>query len=172
MNPLNFNATCPVPLTQYPHVLLAHGGGGRLMHQLISRLSLAAFSNPLLDTRHDAAVVELPGRRMAFTTDSFVVRPLFFPGGDIGSMAVHGTVNDLAMAGARPLYLSSAFIIEEGVPMETLWKIVVSMRDAAKTIRRRKNWPSASSFSPYSLSSVSENPCSERSGARRSWAML
>jgi len=132
MNPLNFNATCPVPLTQYPHVLLAHGGGGRLMHQLISRLFLAAFSNPLLDTRHDAAVVELPGRRMAFTTDSFVVRPLFFPGGDIGSMAVHGTVNDLAMAGARPLYLSSAFILEEGLPMETLWRVVCSMRDAAR----------------------------------------
>ena len=132
MNPLNFNATCPVPLTQYPHVLLAHGGGGRMMHQLISRMFLAAFSNPLLNTHHDAAVVELPGRRMAFTTDSYVVRPLFFPGGDIGSMAVHGTVNDLAMAGARPLYLSSAFILEEGLPMETLWRIVCSMRDAAR----------------------------------------
>ena len=132
MNPLNFNATCPVPLTQYPHVLLAHGGGGRMMHQLISRMFLAAFSNPLLDTHHDAAVVELPGRRMAFTTDSYVVRPLFFPGGDIGSMAVHGTVNDLAMAGARPLYLSSAFILEEGLPMETLWRVVCSMRDAAR----------------------------------------
>jgi len=132
MNTLNFNASCPVPLTQYPHVLLAHGGGGRMMHQLISRMFLAAFSNPLLNTHHDAAVVELPGRRMAFTTDSYVVRPLFFPGGDIGSMAVHGTVNDLAMAGARPLYLSSAFILEEGLPMETLWRIVCSMRDAAR----------------------------------------
>jgi len=132
MNTLNFNASCPVPLTQYLHVLLAHGGGGRMMHQLISRMFLAAFSNPLLNTHHDAAVVELPGRRMAFTTDSYVVRPLFFPGGDIGSMAVHGTVNDLAMAGARPLYLSSAFILEEGLPMETLWRIVCSMRDAAR----------------------------------------
>lgn len=132
MNALNFNATCPVPLTQYPQVLLAHGGGGRMMHQLINRMFRAAFSNPLLDTHHDAAVVELPGRRMAFTTDSYVVRPLFFPGGDIGSMAVHGTVNDLAMAGARPLYLSSAFILEEGLPMETLWRVVCSMRDAAR----------------------------------------
>ncbi len=132
MNPLNFNAACPVPLTQYPHVLMAHGGGGRLMHQLISRMFLAAFSNPLLDTQHDAAVLDLPGRRLAFTTDSYVVRPLFFPGGDIGSMAVHGTVNDLAMAGARPLYLSSAFILEEGLPMDTLWRVVCSMRDAAR----------------------------------------
>ena len=132
MNALNFNAACPVPLAQYPHVLLAHGGGGRLMHQLIRRMFLEAFSNPLLDTHHDAAVVELPGRRLAFTTDSYVVQPLFFPGGDIGSMAVHGTVNDLAMAGARPLYLSSAFILEEGLPMATLWRIVCSMREAAR----------------------------------------
>jgi len=132
MNDLNFNLTCPVPLNQYPRVLLAHGGGGKLMHQLIGNMFLAAFQNPLLDTQHDAAVVELPGRKIAFTTDSYVVRPLFFPGGDIGSMAVHGTVNDLAMAGARPLYLSSAFILEEGLPMDTLWRVVCSMRDAAR----------------------------------------
>ena len=125
-------ASCPVPISQYPHVLLAHGGGGKLMHQLIGKMFLEAFRNPLLETQHDAAVMELTGKKIAFTTDSYVVRPLFFPGGDIGSMAVHGTVNDLAMAGARPLYLSSAFIIEEGLPMETLWKIVCSMRDAAK----------------------------------------
>jgi hydrogenase expression/formation protein HypE len=111
---------------------MAHGGGGRLMHQLIGKIFLTAFQNPLLDAQHDAAVAELTGKKIAFTTDSYVVRPLFFPGGDIGSMAVHGTVNDLAMAGARPVYLSSAFIIEEGLPMETLWKIVCSMRDAAK----------------------------------------
>jgi len=102
------------------------------MHQLISKMFLAAFSNPLLNVQHDAAVAELSGKKIAFTTDSYVVRPLFFPGGDIGSMAVHGTVNDLAMAGARPVYLSSAFVIEEGLPMETLWRIVCSMRDAAK----------------------------------------
>ena len=112
--------------------MLAHGGGGKLMHQLIGKMFLEAFRNPLLETQHDAAVMELTGKKIAFTTDSYVVRPLFFPGGDIGSMAVHGTVNDLAMAGARPLYLSSAFIIEEGLPMETLWKVVGSMRDAAK----------------------------------------
>lgn len=102
------------------------------MHQLIGKMFLEAFRNPLLETQHDAAVMELTGNKIAFTTDSYVVRPLFFPGGDIGSMAVHGTVNDLAMAGARPLWLSSAFIIEEGLPMETLWRVVCSMRDAAK----------------------------------------
>jgi hydrogenase expression/formation protein HypE len=111
---------------------MAHGGGGKLMHQLIGKMFLSAFGNPLLETQHDSTVVELTGRKLAFTTDSYVVRPIFFPGGDIGSMAVHGTVNDLAMSGARPLYLSSAFIIEEGLPMETLWRVVCSMRDAAQ----------------------------------------
>ena len=128
----DFNATCPVPISQYPHVLMAHGGGGNLMHQLLENVFGQAFSNPLLDTRHDSAQFTVPPGKLAFTTDSYVVRPLFFPGGDIGSMAVHGTVNDLAMSGARPLYLSSAFIIEEGLPMETLWRVVCSMRDAAK----------------------------------------
>jgi len=127
-----FTPACPIPLSQYPHVLLAHGGGGRLMHQLIGKMFLTAFGNPLLDTRHDSAVAEWTGKKLAFTTDSYVVRPLFFPGGDIGSMAVHGTVNDLAMSGARPVYLSAAFILEEGLPMDTLWKIVCSMRDAAQ----------------------------------------
>jgi hydrogenase expression/formation protein HypE len=127
----DFAPVCPIPIQQYPHVLLAHGGGGKLMHQLIGKMFLAAFRNPILEMQHDAATVELTGKRIAFTTDSYVVRPLFFPGGDIGSMAVHGTVNDLAMAGARPLYLSVAFIIEEGLPMETLWEIVTSMQKAA-----------------------------------------
>ena len=129
--PINLGAACPVPIQQYPHVLMAHGGGGTLMHQLIGKVFGAAFSNPILDSRHDSAVLEMSGKRLAFTTDSYIVRPIFFPGGDIGSMAVHGTVNDLVMSGARPLYLSSAFIIEEGLPMETLWRVVVSMRDAA-----------------------------------------
>ena len=129
---MEFNSTCPVPLSQYPHVLMAHGGGGKLMHQLIGKMFLSAFGNPLLDTQHDSTVVEWTGKKLAFTTDSYVVRPIFFPGGDIGSMAVHGTVNDLAMSGARPLYLSSAFILEEGLPMETLWRVVCSMRDAAQ----------------------------------------
>jgi hydrogenase expression/formation protein HypE len=129
---MEFNPVCPIPISQYPHVLLAHGGGGRLMHQLIGKMFLTSFRNPLLATQHDSTVVEWTGKKLAFTTDSYVVRPLFFPGGDVGSMAVHGTVNDLAMSGARPLYLSAAFIIEEGLPMETLWKIVYSMQEAAK----------------------------------------
>jgi hydrogenase expression/formation protein HypE len=128
----DFNAACPLPISQYPHVLMAHGGGGRLMHQLLEDVFGKAFSNPILDTRHDSAQFTAPPGRLAMTTDSYVVRPLFFPGGDIGSMAIHGTVNDLAMSGARPLYLSCGFIIEEGLPMETLWRIVCSMRDAAK----------------------------------------
>jgi hydrogenase expression/formation protein HypE len=149
MNPPEFNASCPLPIQQYPHVLMAHGGGGKLMHQLLENVFGKAFSNPILDTRHDSAQFEIPRgggasspsggatrasrpQRLAMTTDSYVVRPLFFPGGDIGSMAIHGTVNDLAMSGARPLYLSCAFIIEEGLPMETLWRVVCSMRDAAQ----------------------------------------
>jgi hydrogenase expression/formation protein HypE len=111
---------------------MAHGGGGKLMHQLIGKLFLPAFRNSLLEAQHDASVFDLAGQRVAFTTDSYVVRPLFFPGGDLGALAVHGTVNDLAMAGARPLYLSAAFIIEEGLPMETLWKITASMQQAAQ----------------------------------------
>ena len=101
------------------------------MHQLVEKIFGRAFSNPILDARHDSAQFSVPPGRLAMTTDSYVVRPLFFPGGDIGSMAVHGTVNDLAMSGARPLYLSCGFIIEEGLPMETLWRVVCSMRDAA-----------------------------------------
>jgi hydrogenase expression/formation protein HypE len=124
--------SCPIPISQYPHVLMAHGGGGKLMHQLLENVFGKAFSNPILDARHDSAVLSVPPGRLALTTDSYVVRPICFPGGDIGSMAVHGAVNDLAMSGARPLYLTSAFIIEEGLPMETLWRVVCSMRDAAK----------------------------------------
>jgi len=129
---INFSASCPIPISQYPHVLMAHGGGGKLMHRLIEEIFGQAFSNPILDTRHDSAQFNVPPGKLAMTTDSYVVRPIFFPGGDIGSMAIHGTVNDLAMSGARPLYLTSAFIIEEGLPMETLWRVVCSMRDAAK----------------------------------------
>lgn len=127
-----FTPSCPVPMQQYPHVLVAHGGGGKLMHQLLEKVFGPAFANPILDTRHDSAAFDVPPGKLAFTTDSYVVRPLFFPGGNIGSMAVHGTVNDLAMSGARPLYLSAAFIIEEGLPMETLWRVVCAMRDAAR----------------------------------------
>ncbi len=131
-DPLNFSASCPIPIQQYPNVLLAHGGGGKLMHQLISRMFVPAFGNDFLGAQHDSSVFNVDGKRLAFTTDSYVVHPLFFPGGNVGSMAIHGTVNDLAMSGARPLYLSAGFIIEEGLPMETLWKIVSSMQQAAE----------------------------------------
>lgn len=122
---------CPIPISEYPHVTLAHGGGGKLMHQLIQKMFAATFRNALLEQAHDGAVFSPEGKKMAFTTDSYVINPLFFPGGDIGSLAVHGTVNDLAMCGARPLYLSVAFILEEGLSMETLWQIVQSMQQAA-----------------------------------------
>ncbi|MCU0770712.1 MAG: hydrogenase expression/formation protein HypE [Verrucomicrobia bacterium] len=124
-------ATCPLPLSQYPHVLMAHGGGGRLMNQLIEKVFAESFRNPALDQRHDGARLEAGAGRLAFSTDSYVVRPLFFPGGDIGTLAVNGTVNDLAMCGARPKWLSAGFIIEEGLPMETLWRVAQSMKQAA-----------------------------------------
>ncbi|MBZ0289380.1 MAG: hydrogenase expression/formation protein HypE [Anaerolineae bacterium] len=127
----DFSLSCPIPISEYPKVLLAHGSGGKLMHNLLEKVMLPAFSNPLLETRHDGAVFAAGNAKMAFTTDSYVVHPLFFPGGDIGSLAVNGTVNDLAMCGARPLYLSAGFIIEEGLPMESLWRIVQSMQAAA-----------------------------------------
>jgi hydrogenase expression/formation protein HypE len=127
----SFNLSCPVPRVADDRIVLAHGGGGRLTHQLIEKIFLPAFSNAMLEQRHDGAVLHLNGSRLAFTTDSFVVRPLIFPGGDIGDLAVNGTVNDLAMCGARPLYLSSGFILEEGLEMDTLRTVVTSMREAA-----------------------------------------
>jgi hydrogenase expression/formation protein HypE len=123
---------CPVPIGEHPNVLLAHGGGGRLTQTLIERMFLPAFANPALDQLHDGAVLELGGARLAFSTDSFVISPLFFPGGDIGSLAVYGTVNDLAMCGARPLALSAGLILEEGLPMERLSRIVRAMQQAAE----------------------------------------
>ncbi len=128
---LDFSASCPIPQSDYAQILLAHGGGGRLMHQLIERTIVPAFRNPVLDVRHDSAVLDVAGARLAFTTDGYVVRPLFFPGGDIGSLAVNGTVNDLAMCGAKPLYLSAGFVLEEGLPVETLHRILASMKRAA-----------------------------------------
>jgi hydrogenase expression/formation protein HypE len=101
------------------------------MHQLLERIVLPTFKNPVLEEGHDGALLEMGGQRLAFTTDSYVVHPLFFPGGDIGALAVNGTVNDLAMCGARPLWLSAGFIIEEGLPMETLWQVAQSMKQAA-----------------------------------------
>jgi hydrogenase expression/formation protein HypE len=127
-----FDPACPMPIGQYPQVLMAHGGGGRLMHQLLEQVFLPAFANPSLSAGHDASVIDAGPARVAFTTDSYVVRPLFFPGGSIGTLAVNGTVNDLAMAGARPLALSAGFIIEEGLAIDTLERVVVSMQSAAR----------------------------------------
>jgi hydrogenase expression/formation protein HypE len=129
---MDFAASCPVPISEYPHVLLAHGSGGKLMHQLLEKLILPAFDNPLLKTRHDGAIFSTGNTKLAFTTDSYVVHPLFFPGGDIGTLAVNGTVNDLAMCGARPLFLSAGFILEEGLPIDSLWRIIQSMQQAAQ----------------------------------------
>ncbi|MEQ1353924.1 MAG: hydrogenase expression/formation protein HypE [Candidatus Acidiferrum sp.] len=125
-------ASCPLPLTDYKEIVLAHGSGGKLSHQLIQKIILPQFRNDLLAPLHDGAIFSLGQARLAFSTDSYVVSPIFFPGGDIGKLAVHGTVNDLAMCGARPLYLSVGFILEEGMPMEEFWRVVRSMREAAE----------------------------------------
>jgi hydrogenase expression/formation protein HypE len=131
-----FAPTCPLPITDASHVTLAHGGGGRQMQQLIETMFLPAFANPISEARHDSAVLTFGemGLRLAFTTDSYVVRPLFFPGGDIGTLAINGTVNDLAMCGARPAYLSAGFILEEGLPMEILARVVQSMQQTAAAV--------------------------------------
>jgi hydrogenase expression/formation protein HypE len=122
---------CPSPLPAKDTVLLGHGSGGTLSGDLIRDVFLTAFQNPVLDRLEDQAIVTINGSRLAFTTDSFVVKPLFFPGGDIGSLAVHGTINDLAMGGAKPRFLSAAFILEEGLSIDVLRRVVHSMRDAA-----------------------------------------
>ncbi len=123
--------SCPLPIFEHKQIVLGHGSGGKLTADLIDKVFLPAFKNPVLDKLDDQAVVTIGGARLAFTTDSFVVTPIFFPGGDIGRLAVHGTVNDLAMSGARPLYLSAAFILEEGLAVEDLRCVVESMRTAA-----------------------------------------
>jgi hydrogenase expression/formation protein HypE len=122
---------CPAPHPAKDTILLGHGSGGRLSADLTRELFLPAFQNPVLARLDDQAIVNINGTRLAMTTDSFVVKPLFFPGGDIGSLAVHGTVNDLAMGGAKPLYLSVAFIIEEGLSIDLLRRVVDSLRAAA-----------------------------------------
>lgn len=123
--------SCPLPLTQYPEIVLAHGGGGALTQELLDRIVLPAFANPILDAQHDGAVLEFTERRLAFTSDSFVVRPWAFPGGDIGDLAVNGTVNDLLMCGAEPRYLSVALILEEGFAISALQRVVRSLSAAA-----------------------------------------
>jgi hydrogenase expression/formation protein HypE len=129
VDPASF--VCPAPAGSRDKIVLGHGSGGQLSANLLRDVFLPLFSNPVLDRLDDQAVLEIGGCRLAFTTDSFVVRPLFFPGGDIGSLAVHGTVNDLAMGGATPLYLSAGFIVEEGFPVETLRRVAASMAEAA-----------------------------------------
>lgn len=132
-NQLDFTAwSCPVPLRHHPNIVMGHGGGGKLSAELVEHLFMPAFRNGTLETLGDSAVLTLPGARLAFSTDSFVVRPLFFPGGNIGDLAINGTVNDIAMSGAQPLYLSAGFIVEEGLPLERLGLIAQSMGEAAR----------------------------------------
>ena len=130
--PIEVAPSCPAPLVDTERVLLGHGSGGKMTADLVARYFLPAFRNPYLDRLDDQAVLDVGGARLAFTTDSYVVSPLFFPGGDIGALAVNGTVNDIAMAGARPLYLSAGFILEEGFPLTDLRRIVASMSAAAQ----------------------------------------
>jgi hydrogenase expression/formation protein HypE len=134
-NSEDFALSCPLPIIEHATVQLAHGGGGRFMRNLIEELFRPAFAGDgPRSPAHDSAVVEMAGGRMAMTTDTFVVQPLFFPGGDIGKLAVYGTVNDLAMSGAKPLYLSTGFVLEEGLPMETLRRVVDSMAAASREV--------------------------------------
>ncbi len=127
------NWTCPLPLKDYPTIVIAHGGGGKLGNELVEHLFLPAFRNPALENLGDAAVLDMAGGRVAMSTDSFVVQPLFFPGGSIGALAVNGTVNDLAVSGADPKFLSASFILEEGFSIAQLAAIVQEMADAART---------------------------------------
>lgn len=122
------NVSCPLPIQEKEVVTLAHGSGGKHTSQLIQEIFLPAFSNDHLDMLHDGALLNIPAKQIVFTTDSYVVQPIFFPGGDIGKLAVTGTLNDLAMCGAKPLYLSCSFIIEEGFLQYDLKRIVESMR--------------------------------------------
>ncbi len=124
--------TCPLPLRDYPAIVMGHGGGGKLSADLVRHLFLPAFRNPALEQLGDGAVVEVGGARLALSTDAFVVRPLFFPGGNIGDLAVNGTINDLAMCGAQPLYLTASFIVEEGMPLDQLGIIAETMGAAAR----------------------------------------
>ena len=124
-------SNCPLPISTHREIVLAHGSGGRLTRQLIERIVLPEFHNELLEALHDGALFSVNGAKLAFSTDSFVVHPLFFPGGDIGKLAVHGTINDLAMCGAKPLYLSLGFILEEGLPMDDFRRVVRSIKEAA-----------------------------------------
>ena len=139
--PVDFSKwTCPLPLRDSPNIVMGHGGGGRLSAELVEHIFLPAFANQALSGLGDSAVLDIAsglraGERLAFSTDSFVVKPLIFPGGSIGELAVNGTVNDVAMSGARPLYLSAGFILEEGLPMDMLGRIANGMGEAARLAR-------------------------------------
>lgn len=124
------NLYCPMPKFDFDVITMGHGGGGLLTHRLLQSGVFDVLKNDLLDQQHDGASFELNGK-LAFSTDSYVISPIFFPGGNIGELAVNGTVNDLAMCGAVPKYLSLAFIIEEGMRMEALWEVLVSIKTAA-----------------------------------------
>jgi hydrogenase expression/formation protein HypE len=126
------NWSCPLPLADYPTIVIGHGGGGKLGNELVEHLFLPAFRNPALENLGDAAVLDITAGRIAMSTDSFVVQPLFFPGGNIGELAINGTVNDLAVSGAIPKFLTAGFILEEGFPLAQLAAIVDSMARAAK----------------------------------------
>src|SRR3954468_12781576 len=115
--------SCPLPISDHREIVMAHGSGGKLTQQLIQKMVLPQFKNKLLNPLHDGAMFSVNDARLAFSTDSFVVNPIFFPGGDIGELAINGTVNDLAMCGAKPLYLSAAFILEEGFAMTEFWRV-------------------------------------------------
>jgi hydrogenase expression/formation protein HypE len=130
--PSSLFGSCPLPIFAHKNIVLGHGSGGKLTSELIDKVFLRAFANPILEKLDDQAVLQINGTRLAFTTDSFVVTPIFFPGGDIGTLAINGTVNDLAMSGARPLYLAAAFILEEGLAAEELRRVVESMGAAAR----------------------------------------
>ncbi len=127
-------SSCPLPLPAGSEITIGHGGGGRLTQDLINRIFRPAFNTASLEAQHDAALLDFPVGKLAFSTDSHVVSPLFFPGGDIGELAVNGTVNDLCMTGARPLWLSAGFILEEGLAIETLERVVQSMKNAAEAV--------------------------------------
>lgn len=122
---------CPLPITNYDTIQMSHGAGGRMMNELIQNVFINTFKNDTLIKMEDQATLNVNNSKITFTTDSFVVDPIFFKGGNIGTLAINGTVNDLSMNGAKPLWLSAAFIIEEGFPIEELNKIVISMREAA-----------------------------------------
>ena len=123
--------TCPIPISDYEHILLAHGGGGKLTQQLIDKIFYPLLGNEILSQKHDGATFSTSAKKLAFTTDSFVVDPVFFPGGNIGDLAINGTVNDLVCCGAIPRFISLALILEEGLRIEDLWEIIKSIKLAA-----------------------------------------